>query len=98
MLNVLFAMLQHLAKGGITSWMIQAGLVATVLTGVDLLVSQALNYVVSTANGIPQNVLNYFLLGGLSECLSIIGSAMLTRVAITTAMKTLNIGLAKGAT
>ena len=57
------------------------------------LVTAALNAAASGLNGLPGDLLNVMLLCGLGECLSVVGSAMLTRVAMDAG----KIGLKKAA-
>lgn len=45
-------------------------------------ISAALNAAASGLGGVPGDLLNVMLLCGVGECLSIVGSAMLTRVAM----------------
>lgn len=57
-------------------------------------ITSALNAAASGINGIPSDVLNVALLFGFGEAMSLIGSAMLTRVA----MNSTRLGLKKATT
>ncbi len=70
-----------------------AGLALTVGALLTPVVTGGLNTVVSYAGNIPSNILQVMLLGGFGEVLSIVGTAMVTRVA----MQSTSIGLKKAA-
>lgn len=79
------------------------GLIARILVGAGLtlvgyasfvpLVYTGLNQLNSALGGLPADMLQVLLLGGLGEVLSIIGSAMLTRVSLLAGLA----GLARAA-
>jgi len=91
MLKALFKLLENFAKGGINSWMIHAGITAVVFSGLDILITEALDYAINGLDGLPADALQLALLCGISEFFSIIGSALLTRVALV--MATQSMGL-----
>jgi Protein of unknown function (DUF2523). len=70
-----------------------AGLAISVGALLTPVVTGGLNTVVTFAGRIPSNILQVMLLGGFGEVLSIVGSAMLTRLA----MKSSALGLKKAA-
>lgn len=84
-------MLQWLAVGGIPAFMVHAGLSVAVFTGMELLINQGLGYVVSSFQNVATAALQIALLAGVGTFINIIGSALLTRVAISAAMKSMGI-------
>jgi hypothetical protein len=94
MFAVLIRILEVFAKGGVSAFLVNAGLTVVAFTGIELLVSSALDYVVDTFNNIATDLLQVILLAGFAESFSIIASAILTRVALTQAMNTFRLGRA----
>ncbi len=86
MFKVLFKILENFAKGGINSWMIHSGLTVVVFSGLDILITEGLDYASNALNGLPSVALQLALLAGIGEFFAIIGGALLTRVALVTAM------------
>lgn len=70
-----------------------AGLALTTGAVMTPLVAGALDAVASAAGGLPGDLLQVAAMGGIGEAMGIIGSAMLTRVAIQSA----RVGLKKAA-
>lgn len=91
MFKALFKVLENFAKGGVNSWMIHAGLTAVVFSGIDILITEALDYAVYGLNLLPADILQLALLCGISEFFSIIGGALLTRVALVTATQSMGL-------
>lgn len=92
MFKALFKILENFAKGGINSWMIHAGLTVVVFSGLDILITEGLDYAVSALSGLPSAALQLALLAGIGQFFSIVGGALLTRVALVTAMNSVGLG------
>lgn len=92
MFKALFKILENFAKGGINSWMIHAGLTVVVFSGLDILITEGLDYAANAFSGLPSAALQLALLCGISEFFSIVGGALLTRVALVTAMNGVGLG------
>ncbi len=93
MFGILFKIIEWFAKGGIPAFMIQAGLTVVVFTGLDVVVGGLLDSAVNAISGLPSAALQIALLGGAADFFNITGSAILTRIALVTATKSL--GLAR---
>lgn len=94
MFAMLFKLVEWFAKGGVAAFFIQAGLTVVAFSGLDVLITAALDYGVDSLNGLPSAALQLALLAGVSEFFSIVGGALLTRIALVTAMN--GLGLKKG--
>lgn len=91
MKSMLFKLVEWFAKGGVPAFMIAAGLTVAVFTGLDILVKAALDQAVSHFEGLPSDVLALAQLAGAGQFFSIIGGAILTRVALVTATSALSL-------
>ena len=93
MISALKLLLGSLLGNFIARILTGAGL--TIVTGAVLVpvVTTALDAAASTLGGVPGDILGVVNLGGLGECMSIIGSAMLTRTTINAG----RVGLKKAA-
>lgn len=85
MLRWIKELLRNLVGDSIATALMGGGLALVSFAALSAVLIGALNQAASAFAGIGGDVLNILLLGGLGEVLSIIGSAMLTRVAITSA-------------
>ena len=94
MFGILIKILEWFAKGGVSSFLVSAGLTVVVFSGMDILVSEGLNYAISALDGLPSAALSLALLSGVGDFFNIIGSALLTRVALVTATQSLSLGRA----
>lgn len=74
-----------------TRVLVGTGLALAVATGLDVLVSNSLSFVVAQFSGLPANIGSIVLLFGLGEALSILGAALLTRAVLAAAL----VGVAK---
>lgn len=96
MFKALFKLLENFAKGGINSWLIHAGLTVVVFSGLDVLVTEGLDYASDALGGLPSDALKLALLAGVGDFFSIVGGALLTRVALVTAMNSVGLSYKKG--
>ena len=88
----LFEALQWFAKGGVPAFLTSAGMTMVVFAGLDIAVEAALDAAVDEMNGIPSEVLDLALVGGLGEFISILGSALMTRAALIAAQNVMGLG------
>jgi len=93
---ILFELLKWWGQGGIASMMTGAGLSLVVFAGLELTIMNFLEDAVSGINNLPADVVKVLLLVGGGEFLSLVGSAILTRVALNQAAA--QFGLIKDAT
>lgn len=91
MFAILFKLVEWFAKGGVAAFFIQAGLTVVAFAGLDILITEGLDYAVSALNGLPSAALQLALLSGISEFFAIVGGALLTRIALVTAMNGLSL-------
>lgn len=84
-------LLNWVAVGGIPAFMIHAGFSVAIFTGMEFMVNEALNYAVSQLNNIASVALQLALLSGVGTFFNIVGSALLTRMAISAAMQSIGI-------
>jgi hypothetical protein len=84
MLSWLKALLRNLVGDSIATALLGGGLALVSYGALSVLLTGALDSA-ADAVGLPGDMLNILLLGGLGQILSILGSAMLTRLAITSA-------------
>lgn len=88
---VLIRIVQWFAVGGIPAFLVHAGLTVTVFAGMEVLISNALNLAIDALGGLPSIALNLALLAGVGTVFNIIGSALLTRVALVTLTQSLSL-------
>jgi hypothetical protein len=95
MLKALYKMfhklLEWFATGGVASMMTHAGLALVVYSGMDLLILEFLDSAVSNINSVSGAVAQLALLCGIGEFISIIGSALLTKMALMTAISSVGL-------
>ncbi|HHW4679770.1 MAG TPA: DUF2523 domain-containing protein [Xylella sp.] len=82
MLNWFAIFFRALFGHAVARVLVGAGLALVTTASLVPLVTSALNLVVSNMSGIPADLLNVVLLMGFGQALSIIGSAILTRLAL----------------
>jgi hypothetical protein len=92
---ILVKIVDWFAKGGIATFFAHAGLAVIVFSGIDIFIDEALGYAINSLTGLPSAALQLALLAGVGSFFSIVGSALLTRVALVTAMNSMSIGRAK---
>lgn len=85
MIAFIYGALAWAAAGLIPMLLVGAGLSIVTFAVMQPLVTSLLEQGVSALNGLPQAAVQIALLAGLGESLSIVGSAILTRLAISTA-------------
>lgn len=83
--NVIYSALQWFSKGGIAQMLAGAGMSVIVSQGLDLMVSDSLAVAIGHINDLPPIALQFALMAGIGDALSIVGSAILTRVAMVAA-------------
>lgn len=86
------ALLQSLFGDAIARLLSGAGMSVLSFAAILPIVTAALNLCASHIGGLPSDVASLLLLSGAGECVSIVGSAALTRVTINAAQ----VGLTKG--
>lgn len=91
MFKALFKLLENFSKGGINSWLVHSGLTVVVFSGLDILITEGLDYAAGAFAGLPSAAMQLALLSGVSEFFSIVGGALLTRVALVTAMNSVGL-------
>lgn len=91
MFAMLFKLVEWFAKGGVAAFLIQAGLTVVAFAGLDILITEGLDYAVSALSGLPSAALQLALLSGISQFFAIVGGALLTRIALVTAMNGLSL-------
>lgn len=87
------SLLQSLFGDAIARMLSGAGMSVVSFAAILPVVTAALNLCASSIGGLPSDVASLMLLSGAGECVSIIGSATLTRMAINAAQ----VGITKGA-
>lgn len=87
------ALLQSLFGDALARLLSGAGLSVVSFAAILPVVTAALNLCSSQIGGLPSDVASLLLLSGAGECLSIVGSAVLTRMAINAAQ----VGISKSA-
>lgn len=85
MLGLLYGALAWAVSGLIPMILVGAGMSLVVFTFIEPLIQDLLNSAANYVGGLPEIALQLILLSGVGEALSIIGSALLTRVAIVMA-------------
>jgi hypothetical protein len=96
MFNIVLRLLEWVAKGGIASFLVHAGISVVVFAGLDILITEALDLAIGHINSLPVDILNIALLAGLDNFFYIIGSAFLTKVAIDAAMRSMGLRMNNG--
>ncbi|PTB88425.1 hypothetical protein C9927_04195 [Pseudidiomarina aestuarii] len=82
---LIYSALAWMASSLLPLLLVGAGLTLVSFTAFQPLVQAFFDEAVSNLNGLPATALQLMLLGGFGEFLTIIGSAVLTRLAISTA-------------
>jgi hypothetical protein len=85
MISILYAVVAWAASGLIARLLLGAGLTLVVYAGVVTGVTALLDSSASALGGLPSDMINLILLSGLGEAMSIIGSAILSKVALSMA-------------
>lgn len=85
MKGMLYSVLQHWTKGGLNGLLSGAGIGVVVLAGMATMVTELLDKATDMLGGLTGDILDIALLAGIDTGLSMIGSAMLTRVALNQA-------------
>lgn len=85
MAGILFGIVSWAMSGLIPMILVGAGMSLVLYAGIQPLIEGLLNDSASAINGLPEIALQLLLLTGVGEALSILGSAILTRFAITMA-------------
>lgn len=82
---------QWFAVGGIPAFLVHAGLTVAVFSGLEILVTAALNQALIAFDGLPSIAINLALLAGVGTFFNIVGSALLTRVALVTLTQSMSL-------
>lgn len=82
---LLFGVLSWAMSGAIANLLVGAGLTLVVYSGVSGAVEALLSNAASLLGGLPADVMQLALLSGVGDALSILGSAILTRVTLVMA-------------
>lgn len=80
---------------GLGSFLFRVGVAFSVFTGLRLLITGALDILQGYISGIPADMIQILELMGFSTGLSIMASAMVTAVALKTAINKVNMGSIK---
>ncbi|OOZ21378.1 hypothetical protein BOW31_12755 [Solemya velum gill symbiont] len=96
MAALIYTMLGLWASGLIARMLIGAGLTLIVAGALDVSVTAMLDKASSYFTGIPQDIFDLLMLGGIHTGLSIIGGAMITKALVNTAGRI--VGLRMGGT
>lgn len=94
MKSLMFQAVEWFAKGGVPAFLASSGMTMVVFAGIDLAVQSAMDNIVATLNSVEGDLLQLVLLSGVGEAISLIGSAILTRVALLQASNVLGLGKA----
>lgn len=95
MFNILMRLFSWAITFGLGSFLFKVGVALFVFTGLDLLITAALNILQGYISGIPADLIQVLELMGFSTGLSIMASAMITAVALKTAINKVNMGSIK---
>ncbi len=95
MFQIIVNILQSFVKGGVQSFMVQAGLTAVSVGSISFIADNALSQVVSSFGALPEAVYQFALLTGFGSFLNIVGSALLTKIALNAASESLGLKLNK---
>lgn len=85
MKTMLFGLIAWASSGLLARILVGAGLTLVVYSGVSVGVQSLLQQAASSMSGMPTAIVQLALLSGVGEGLSILGSALLTRVGLTMA-------------
>jgi uncharacterized protein DUF2523 len=85
MFKLLYGVLAWAMGGLVQTMLVGAGLSLVVYAALSPLIEGFLQDAVFALNGLPQVAVQFLLLAGVGEALSILGSAILTRLAISSA-------------
>jgi len=81
MKGMIYSVLQHWTQGGVAGLLSGAGMGLVVFAGMAVMVEEFLDMATGMIGGLPSDILSIVLLAGLDTGLSMIGSAVLTRLA-----------------
>lgn len=95
MFNILMRVFSWAITFGLGSFLFKVGVALFVFVGLDLIITEALGVLQGYISGIPADILSILELMGFSTGLSIMASAMVTAVALKTAMNKVNLGSIK---
>jgi len=82
MLSILYGVLGWAMTGLIPTVLVGAGLSLATYTGLSPLIDSMLQNAVNSLSGMPLEAVQWTLLAGVGEALSILGSAILSRLTI----------------
>jgi hypothetical protein len=82
---LLYGVIAWAMGGAIARFLVGAGLSVVVYTGITTGVTALLDNAVTAVGGLPADILSLVLLTGVGESLSIMGAAILSRVALAMA-------------
>ena len=95
MFNIFTRVFSWAITFGLGSFLFKVGVALFVFAGLDLLITQALDVLQGYISGIPSDMLAILELMGFSTGISIMASAMVTAVALKTAINKVNMGSIK---
>lgn len=95
MFNIFTRVFSWAITFGLGSFLFKVGVALFVFAGLDLLITQALDVLQGYISGIPADMLAILELMGFSTGISIMASAMVTAVALKTAINKVNLGSIK---
>lgn len=95
MIPALYAALLWALTGLIPRLMVGAGLTFLTAAGISTLVNDALNSAAGGLSQLPASVFQVVAMSGVGSALSIVGSAILTRLAIVSATKIIGVAVKK---
>lgn len=95
MMGIISGAITWMMSGAIANLLVGGGITLVIATGLDLLITEFLDDAAAMMGGMPADILNLSLLFGWGEALSILGGALLTRVAIATAANVMGMRVAK---
>ncbi len=95
MMALLAGLITWAMSGAIARLLIGGGITLVVAAGIETMVSSFMDQAVSAMGGAPGAILQLSLLFGWGEAMSIMGGALLTRVAIMTLANVLGVSVAK---
>lgn len=82
----LYGLLSWMAAGLVQRVLVGAGITLVVFTGTESMVESALNSIGAKFGALPSTVAQIAMLAGVGEFLTLLGAALLTRLAIDAAM------------
>lgn len=95
MFTILMRVFSWAITFGLGSFLFRIGVGLFVFVGLDLLITAALDVLQGYISGIPADLIQILELMGFSTGLSIMASAMITAVALKTAINKVNMGSIK---